>query len=59
MQTEKEKINSSISLVDTLIGTLLMCSSKTQRKVILVSTETGYIALLVFAQEEKFVNLLF
>ena len=56
--TDKETRKSVSGLVDTLGGTLLTCSSKTQRTVTLISTEAEYVALSTCAQEVKFVSML-
>ena len=47
--TNKETRNIVRCLVATLGGTLLKCSSKTQRKTMISITEDEYIALLEFA----------
>ena len=46
------------SLVATIEGTLLMCSSKNQRAVTLSSTEVECLALSACVEEVKFVSML-
>ena len=55
--TDKETRNSVSGLLATLGGTLLPCSSKTQRTVTLSRTEVEYVALLACTQEGKFVSM--
>ena len=55
--TDKETRNSVSGLLDTIGGTLLTCSSKTQRTVTLSRTEVEYVALSECAQEVKFVSM--
>ena len=56
--TDKETRKSIIILVATLVGTLLTCSSKTQRKFKLGITEAEYVALSAFTEEVKSINML-
>ena len=56
--TYKETRNIVSSLVTTLGRELIMCLSKTQRTVTLISTEAEYVALVECAQEVKFVRIL-
>ena len=56
--TEKETRKSVSGLVSTIGWTLLMCSSKTQRTVTLISTEAEYVALPACTQEVKFISML-
>ena len=51
--TEKDKRKSVSGLVDTLAGTLLTFSSKTNRTVTRISTEAEYLVLSACAKEIK------
>ena len=44
-------------LVATLVGTILTCSSKTQRTVVVSITEAEYVALSACAQGVKFTSM--
>ena len=55
---DKDKIKRVSGLVNSLGGTLLKCSSKTQRVVTMISTEAKYLELLECAQGVKMVNML-
>ena len=54
----KETINIFGVLVAKLGGKILTCSSKTQRNVMLSSTEVEYVAISACAQEINFVSML-
>ena len=56
--TDKETRKSVRGLVDTIGGTLLTCSPKNHRIVMLIITEADYVALSEYSQEVKFVNIL-
>ena len=56
--TDKETRKSVSGLVDTLGGTILTCSLKTHRTVMLSSTKAKYIALSACAPDVNFISML-
>ena len=55
---DKDTRKSVSRLVVTLGGTLMTCSSNTQRLVTLITTEAEYVAVSACTQEVKFISML-